>query len=332
MLCPRCHRLVHDGCVPLRLAYSMKGHVHGLPSVIDVISKIPPTGDEILACLRAKTVCQEEPHERLRFMNDLIVLANGISSIAERDYLFATLLLQKVSILSDGTEPLRRDYTATLRAMQHRRGWANIMAANAGRYASGEPMLRLTAEHCRAVGYNAMRRFDQGARVHFRILQQLEAMRADKRKEDDLFLGRIMRERAVCLAKNSATSSLAPQLARQSFDLATSIGHRHDIQDALIRCCEVSMYVGEYSAASSYLDKLRENMKDLDANLKAITLKLEARLAVCTGQIVVAKGIIDAGLRHCDDARVMHQKYHFQSLDWQIQQSTTDDPRQIILT
>jgi hypothetical protein len=320
LLCPDCHRLLHDGFIPQRLVFAIKDYVRAGNAGIRAVTTV--SAEELIARTDQITIDAAPPSERFTRLNDILIAANFLPSCNARYYVFVHVLLAKASILSDGTSPLRSSLRALLVSMMNRRKWAQILAAKAARYAEKlkAPWLKIRAMHSRAVGYNARNRFRQSVTAHRQVLSYLDSLSLPQAERDraQMLRGRILREMGVCMAKASPRSREAQQRVQSSLGLSQSLGEPHDIDDALIRCCESLVYLDDIGPAESYLDQLYGNWSRMDVNLRAITMKLHAKIALARNDIAETEEMIHRGSEWCALHGIHHQAYHFARLRWHL--------------
>lgn len=219
--------------------------------------------------------------------------------------------------------------------MDYRRKWAQILAANASRYAReiNHYWLNLYFIHSRAVGFNARNGFEDAVKEFKEALNALDRIPISKRYQDEAkqVKSRLLREMAVCRAKEKPKSWKASREILTSLDMAESVGNSHNIDDALVRCVEGFIYLDELSKADLYLSRLHENWTRLDDHLKAITMKMDAKFSLALKRISRAEELIEKGLKWSLKHKFHHQVYHFSRLNWNIKLRFADK-RQIFIT
>jgi hypothetical protein len=274
-------------------------------------------------------------NERFTLLNDLLIAANFLPSRDGRYFTFINIIAAKIRSLNDGTSPLRSSLTAMLVSMDCRRRWAQILAANATRYAEeiNHHWLALYFTHSRAVGFNARNQFRNAVNEFRKALNLWEAIPKSRSRYDETshIEHRLLREMAVCRAKETQNSIKAKSEVLTSLNMAEAIGDPHDIGDALVRCVEGFIYLNELSRAEVYLDRLYGNWATLDDHLKAITMKMDARLALIQNRTNRAEEMIEKGLEWSLKYRFHHQSYHFKRLDWNMK-LVFQNKRQSIIT
>lgn len=326
LVCKNCHAAFHESLVARRLAFEIKRHLRqrGYYPYIEI--KAAP--EELVQQINAIQQQNVLPTDRFQRINDVIICANFLPCPPDRNFVFGHALLAKVSILSDGTWPLRSNLEDTLESMKNRRLWGQILAAKAMNYGKRINDFWLVARsfHARAVGFNAQNRFLDAVRAHRRLLSYVDGVMNSNGKGDrlEMFRGRILREMGACMAKDSVGSSGARRYAATSLELAKALGDPHDIDDALIRCCETETFLGDFAHAHKVLERLYSDWHRMDANLRAITTKLDARLAIAEGEMANAEELIAQGLAFCREHGVNHQAYHFARLAWHLERGITD--------
>ena len=273
--------------------------------------------------------------DRFAALNDVLVEANYLPTHASKCFVLSETLLAKASVLNDGVSPIRGTLQHTMVSMNTRRVWAQTLARHAARYADSisDYWTAARAYHVIAVAYNARNLFPMAIAGHRRALTYIDSRRfaQGERTAVSMLRSRILRESAVCMAKRSAGSTAAAERVRKSLALTRASGDPHAIDDALIRCCETDTYLGDYRAATSWLDELYANWSRMDGNLRTIATKLAARLLVCLNEQTAAWAAIERGQALADAHGLQHQRYHFKRLIWHLQEGR-DDPRQTILT
>ncbi len=334
MLCSKCHQLLHDGFIPQRLAFLIKywvGSGREVPLEVQEVS-----ADELVG--QAENIKDDKklsPNEKFTKMNDVLIKANFLPSQNARYYVFINTIAAKVSTLNDGVSPLCSDLGAMLVSMDYRRKWAQILAANASRYAReiNHHWLNLYFIHSRAVGFNARNSFEDAVEEFKEALNALDRIPISKlyQNEAKQVKSRLLREMAVCRAKEKPKSWKASREILTSLDMAEAIGNSHNIDDALVRCVEGFIYLDELPKAELYLSRLYENWTRLDDHLKAITMKMDAKLSLALKRISHAEELIEKGLSWSLRHKFHHQVYHFSRLNWNIKLKF-EDKRQIFIT
>jgi len=333
MLCRKCHDLLHDGFVPQRLAFLFKYWIASGKAASLCVEKV--SADELVNhAEKIKAEKNLSVNEKFTQLNDILIAANFLPSRNERYFVFINAIAAKVSILSDGVSPLCYSLGAMLASMNYRRKWAQILAANASKYANeiNHHWLALYFSHSRAVGFNARTRFEDAVAEFKKALNLLDKMPIFKSDRDKIqqVKSRLLREMAICRAKEKQNSWKAKNEILTSFDMAEALGDPHNIDDALVRCVEGFIYLGEFSKAEVYLDKLYENWSRLDDHLKAITMKMDARLALAQDRIGRAEEMTEKGLEWSRKYQFHHQSYHFSRLHWNIKLKFQDKRQRII--
>lgn len=333
MLCTKCHRLLHDGFVPQRLAFFFKYRIVSSRNESLVIDRT--TADELVnQAEEIKADKNLNVNEKFTRLNDILIAANFLLSRNARYFVFINVIAAKVSILNDGASPLRSSLDAMLISMDYRRKWAQVLAANAKRYAEEikQHWLALYFIHSPAVGFNARNRFKNAVNEFQRALDFLETMPKSKGSENKAqqLRSRLLREMAVCRAKKAQNSTKAKSEILTSLDMAEAIGETHNVDDALVRCVEGPIYLGELSKAEIYLDRLYGNWARLNPHLKAITMKMDAKLALAENKANHAEEMIDKGLKWSMQHQFHHQSYHFSRLNWNIKLKFQDKRDRII--
>ncbi|MBW3019568.1 HNH endonuclease [Candidatus Woesearchaeota archaeon] len=333
LLCKRCHKLLHDGLIPQRLVYIIKNWILSSRTAPLPISNI--SAEELES--KSDSIANDKSltvNEKFSELNDILIAANFLPSKSSMFFVFVNTIAAKVRILNDGTYTLRSSLDNMLISMDHRRKWAQILAANAFRYAEEikYQWQSLYLLHSRAVGFNARNKFSYAVNEFKNALAYLENMRVsnDKKNEAKQVKTRLLREMAVCRAKEKHRSTKAKNEFQLSFDMAHSIGELHNIDDALVRCVEGSIYLGELSSAETYLDKLYLNWPRMDNHLKAITMKMDAKLSIAQNRMDNAENLIEKGLNWSSDHGFYHQMYHFKRLEWQMKLEFKDNRQRII--
>ena len=218
--------------------------------------------------------------------------------------------------------------------MDFRRKWAQILAANAKRYAKAinHNQLALYFIHSRAVSFNARSRFHSAVTEFRKALDFLDSISVSKINQSSTqqLRTRLLREMAVCRAKETKNSSKAKNEILNSLDMAEAIGESHNIDDALVRCVEGFIYFDDLIKAEAYLDKLYCNWSRLDPHLKAITIKMDAKLALAQNNDNRAEEMIFKGLQWSQEHHFHHQTYHFTMLNWNIKQYHNNNRQRII--
>ncbi len=334
MLCTRCHRLLHDGFIPQRLAFSIKYWISSgrkAPLIINQTS-----ADELVSqAEKIKFDNSLSVNARFTLLNDLLIAANFLSSRNARYFTFINIIAAKIGVLNNGTSSLRSSLNAMLISMDCRRKWAQILAANATRYAKeiNHHWLALYFTHSRAVGFNARNRFGNAVNEFRKALNLWDTIPKSRSRHDEAvqIKHRLLREMAVCRSKKTQNSTKAKSEVLTSLDMAEAIGDHHNIDDALVRCVEGLIYLNELSRAEVYLDRLYGNWERLDNHLKTITMKMDARLALAQNRTNRAKEMIEKGLKWSLKYRFHHQSYHFKRLDWNMK-LVFQNKRQSIIT
>ncbi|MCO6437321.1 MAG: hypothetical protein J5J06_09570 [Phycisphaerae bacterium] len=272
---------------------------------------------------------------RFAALNDVLVEANYLPTYTSKCFVLSQTLLAKASVLNDGVSPIRGTLQHTLISMNNRRAWAQTLVRHAARYADSisDHGTAARAYHVIAVAYNARNLFPQAIAGHRRALTYIDSCRFARRERTavSMLRSRILRESAVCMVKRSAGSTAAAERIHESLALTRASGDSHAIDDALIRCCETHTYLGDYRAATSWLDELYANWSRMEGNLRTIATKLAARLHVCRNEETAAWAAIERGQVLAAANGLQHQRYHFKRLIWHLQEGC-DDPRQTILT
>jgi len=326
LLCKVCHFLAHS--VPVSALWSIKCRLRD--STTDNSS---PTGIQCAddAVVRIMSAMADSTARRTAFQRINAVLANAfyLPTPAARHVAFMHGLLAKAVILNDRTPSVRSTLETTLSSMNERRLHAQLLAARAARHARsiGDRAFAIRALHTRAVAFNARNRFRASAAAHGEILKELRERSRARTDQVDLFMARLLRERAVCLAKASSRSTKARDLVAESLRIAKAIGSHHDVSDALLRCCETMTFLERYGDAHAHRDELRANWSRLDPHLRAIAMKLEARLLIATRKRALAEEAVAEGKKWCEQHRFHHQSYHFARLAWQLCASRILDRR-----
>lgn len=328
LVCDRCHRLFHDGFVPRRLAFTIKGHLHnnktGIPKRTDF------SAEHLIYYINDIKKTSVLPNEKFKRLNNIIIYANFLPTELERYHVFIYALFAKASVLNDGVSPLRSTLDHMLVSMNYRRRWAQLLAAKAFRYAcqvKDYPAM-VHALHVRSVCYNARSRPKQAATEFGKALNHLEASKSMINKEKyQLLKARLLREKGVCLAKNLQTSTKAEKEIIKSFEISKAVGEPHNIDDSLIRCAEGYIYLDNVSKASLYLDKLYNNWPRMDANLKVITMKMAAKIELAKNKMENAEEIINRGAEWSSINNLHHQSYHFARLNSHIKLGLLDGRR-----
>jgi hypothetical protein len=333
MLCSKCHQLLHDGFIPQRLAFLIKYWVASGREVPLEVQEV--SADELVS--QAENIKDDKklsPNEKFTELNDVLIKANFLPSRNTRYYVFINTIAAKVSILNDGVSPLRSELSAMLVSMDYRRKWAQILAANGSRYAReiNHHWLNLYFIHSRAVGFNARNSFKGAVREFKEALNALDGIPISKRYQNEAqqVRSRLLREMAVCRAKEKPKSRKAGREILTSLDMAEAVGNSHNIDDALVRCVEGFIYLDEFPKAELYLSRLYENWTRLDDHLKAITMKMDAKLSLAPEKISHAEGLIEKGLKWSLKHKFHHQVYHFSRLNWNIKLKF-EDKRQIFI-
>ena len=333
ILCKRCHRLLHDGLIPQSLVQLIKYWILSerlAPLPINDIS----TDELVNKAERIKTDNYMTVNQKFNELNDILIAANFFSLKSSRYFVFVNTIAAKVSILNDGTSTLRSSLNDMLVSMDRRRKWAQILAANAFKYAKeiNHHWLALYFIHSRAVGFNARNKFRVAVSEFRKALAFLNSMQIlkDMRDEAIQVRTRLIREMAVCRAKETNRSAKAKSEVLMSLDIANSIGEFHNIDDALVRCIEAFIYIGELSKAGTYLDRLYRNWSRLDDHLKAITMKMDAKLSIAQNRMDRADKIIGKGLDWSSEHGFHHQTYHFKRLEWHMNLVFQDNRQRII--
>jgi hypothetical protein len=209
-----------------------------------------------------------------------------------------------------------------------------VLAANAKRYADeiNHHWMALYFIHSRAVSFNARNRFKSAVNKFKKALDFWQTIPKSKssQAEAQQLKSRPVREMAVCRVKATQNSTKAKREVLTSLDMAQGIGERHNIDEALVRCVEGFIYLGELSKAGFYLDKLYYNWPILDNHLKAITMKMDVMLALAENRTNHALGMIEKGLEWSKKYQFHHQLYHFTRLDWNIKLRFQDKRQRII--
>lgn len=332
MLCTKCHALLHAGSMPLRFVFAVKEHAKNQDEWGHVNALDP---DELIHNVDRIRAMPLTPANKFTLLNDILVDANFFPSFTASCAVLVHTLLAKAAILNDSTPPVRRTLEWTLRAMDDRRAWSQRLARSASRYARtiGDHWSAARSLHVIAVCYNARDRFAASVSGHRRVLRYISESTFPRAERERLetFRARILREMAVCMAKDTPRSTAAAGRVQESLEVACSIGHPHDIDDARIRCCETATFLGDWRQADMSLQQLYENWTRMDPNLKAITMKLSARLAIVRGNESAAWEAIEQGRRFCESHGIQHQAYHFARLAWNLA-AKLPEPRQRILT
>lgn len=271
------------------------------------------------------------PGEKFALLNDVMIDANFLRSEQSRILVFANALLAKAAVLNDGTPPVRASLVSTLDSMEQRRAWATILAGRAAHYAGriGDDWLQVRGRHVVAVCYNARGRFATSVRRHKALLAMVDGVKRDAQNSDaaDLFRARIAREMGVCMAKRSHSEDAARSSTLESWKVARAVGSLGDIDDAMVRCCEAETFLGNLSAARRRLDELYSHWHRMTDNLRAITLKLDARLAMASGDRRAAESSVARGVDWCNSHGIHHQSYHFARLNWNIERGLLSERR-----
>jgi len=334
MLCSKCHQLLHDGFIPQRLAFLIKYWVvSGKEAPLEV--KEVSADELVVQVENIKSDKKLSPNEKFTELNDVLIKANFLPSRNARYYVFVNTIAAKVSILNDGVSPLRPKLNAMLVSMDYRRKWAQILAANASRYAReiNHHWLNLYFIHSRAVGFNARNIFERAVREFKKALNTLDGIQISKHYHNEVqqVRSRLLREMAVCRAKEKPKSWIAGREILTSLDMAEAVGNSHNIDDALVRCVEGFIYLDEFPKAELYLSRLYENWTRLDDHLKAITMKMDAKLSLALEKISNAERLIEKGLKWSLKHKFHHQVYHFSRLNCNIKLKF-EDKRQIFIT
>ena len=333
ILCKRCHRLLHDGLIPQRLVQLIK---HWVSS-----ERLPPLSNDNISteelaikAERIKTDNYMTVNQKFNELNDILIAANFFPLKSFRYFVFVNTIAAKVSILNDGTSTLRSSLSDMLVSMDHRRKWAQTLAANAFKYAKiiNHHWLALYFIHSRAVGFNARNKFSVAVSEFRKALAFLKSIQISKDMRDEAIQvkSRLIREMAVCRAKETNRASKTKNEVLVSLDIANSIGEFHNIDDALVRCVEGFIYIGELSKAETYLDRLYRNWSRLNNHLKAITMKMDAKLSMAQNRMNRANKIICKGLEWSTEHRFYHQTYHFKRLAWHMNLDFQDNRQRII--
>ncbi len=334
MLCTNCHRRLHDGFIPTRLAFLIKNWLSSGEASPLPLNTISP--DEMVAQAE-KTTNDISLSANVKFtrLNDILIAANFLPSRNARLFVFVNVLASKTKTLNDGVSPLRSTLNAMLISMDNRRAWAQMVAASALRYAKeiNHHWLGVYFIHSRAVGFNARNRFDRAVAEFRKALNFLDHFPSPQKHSSEVQIleSRLLREMGVCMAKNSQSSTKGKKNILASFEMANAIGDTHNIDDALIRCTEGFIYLNDIPKAERYLQKLYGNWPRLDSNLKAITMKMNAKLALAQNETTCAEDIISQGSEWCSKYHLHHQSYHFARLGWHIS-LRLDDNRAKIMT
>lgn len=321
MLCDDCHVFLHEGTIPLRFAFAMKLGLREAPfAPVQPGPACPETlMDEITRIGRSPLT----PGAKFTLLNDVLIDANFLTSERGRILVFAHALLAKASVLNDGTPPVRASLQATLDSMTQRRAWAAMLATRAAKYGSrlDDNWLQARGRHVVAVCHNARNRFEDAVKTHRKLLSFIDGMKWNSANRDgiDLFRARIVREMAVCMAKKSHLADAARLHTMDSHGVARAVGMAGDVDDALVRCCEAETFLGDLRGARRHLDDLYSDWHRMTDNLRAITLKLDARLAMAAGDRAAAEKLIDSGADWCATHGVHHQAYHFARLRWNVE-------------
>lgn len=332
LLCRNCHSLLHDGFMPPRLVFAMKrrGNSGGLKAGIGY-----QDADALFERIEIVRHTPLTPAAKFTLLNDILVDANFLSSTAGKFMVLAHALVAKAAVLNDQTPPVRATLASTLTAMDNRRLWSQILSSRAARYARkiGDDWLAIRALHAIAVCYNARNRFSSSVAAHRRVLRFLDSRGSSfmNRESAHMLRGRVLREMGVCMAKHTERSTHAPRRVNESLDMASALGDPHDIDDALVRCCEAATFLNDLREASTVLGRLYGRWSGMDANLKAIVIKLDARLAIAVGKRADAEELVSRGSRWCESHGIHHQAYHFARLAWNLERGASD-ARHTILT
>jgi len=333
MLCARCHQMLHDGFIPQRLSFLLKYWITSGKSEPLIIEKV--SADElVIQAEKIKNDRELSVNEKFTRLNDILITANFLPSQNARYFVFINTIAAKVSTLNDGTPPLRNSLDAMLTSMDCRRKWAQRLAANARRYAKeiNHHWLALYFIHSRAVGFNARNLFNYAVNEFRKALNFWETIPKSGSNQDEAqqLKSRLLREMAVCRAKETQNSEKAKSEILTSLAMAESIGETHNIDDALIRCVEGFTYMGNLPKAEIYLDRLYGNWPRLDPNLKAITMKMDVKLALAQNRTEYTGEVIEKGLEWSLKHRLYHQSYHFSRLKWNINLKFKDNRQRII--
>jgi hypothetical protein len=332
MLCHNCHLRLHDGFIPLRLVFAFKQDLLRGGSDSPVAAELCTDG--LLDEVRRIRESPLTPSAQFTLLNDILIDANSLRSIPGRNMVFVHVLLAKASVLNDSTPPIRATLESTLASMDNRRAWAAALASKAAKYARmlGDAWLCARGLHVIAVCYNARNRFGSAVAAHRRVLGYVGEAHWGKvlRERTEMFRGRVLREMGVCRAKQTARSTAARGNVLASLEVARAIGARGDIDDALVRCCEAATFLGDLKKARAYLDELYGVWSRMNANHKAITVKLDARLAMAAGASSVAEERIEQGRQWCASNGIHHQAYHFARLAWNLERGSLRHRRAFI--
>ncbi len=334
ILCPKCHRLLHDGLIPRQLALLFKYLIRTGRYELTPLSAI--SADELVARIRKIQFHDElNAGEKFHQINDIIIAANFLASLHSRYYVFINAIAAKVGILNDGISPLRSTYNNMLISMDARRKWAQLLAANCIKYARAinEHWITLYFFHSRAVAYNARNKFERAVEEFKRALSFYDSMIIPRNRLNEATQekARLFREMAVCRAKICEGSSYAKSEVTNSLDISQAIGDVEDIVDGLNRCIETFLYCGELGHAEAYLNKIQQYLPKASLHSQAIAVKMNTKFLIAMNRIADSDDMAEKGLRFSIAHKFNQQIYHFSRLRWHID-SGVKDIRQRIIT
>jgi len=333
ILCPKCHKLLHDGFIPKKLALLFKYMTKEIKYELLHISRI--SAEELIMRIKQIQFDDElKAGEKFRQLNDIIIAANFLPEISSRYLVFINAMAAKVGILNAGIFPLRSTYNNMLISMDARRKWAQLLAANCIKYANSinENWLTLYFFHSRAVAYNARNKFDRAVQEFKRALSFFDTMQIPISRLDEAMQekARLVREMAVCRAKVCQNSSYAIKEVVNSLDMSQSIGEVEDIVDGLNRCVEAFLYCGDLTSAEAYLNKLQEYFSRASPHSQAIAMKMNAKFLLSINKLAKAEEVAARGLSFSVANKFNQQIYHFSRLQWHINTGVKDIRQRII--
>ncbi|HEY7769103.1 HNH endonuclease signature motif containing protein [Longimicrobium sp.] len=311
ILCRDCHAAVHRGVIPFETILAWKRHVR------DGDAFTPRDADEIVSQVQAVPVTDcGNAHQHLVALNRLLVMINGISSVAARRTAFAQVMLAKAAVLNDTSQ----DHVGSLDASLLARSWRYrrllSLGGAAARFAdeAGDRAAGLRGRHYRAVGYTTIGNFARSLET----LRGASSCCARWSTGSGAAIyhplstpGRILQELAITRVRAGGSSATA----RAEFERGASEGAAGDELGTELRRVKFETAVGRGNAAEHHLDVLWDTLPSSEPDMQLSLYRLRAEILIRAGCIREALHWVQTGLAGAVHARRPRMEFEFRLLD-----------------
>lgn len=319
ILCSSCHAIVHRGVIPLEILLEWKkGDLKDTENFIS-------NADELWSLVRSVPLSETlGGHDRLVELNKYLLHVNNIKDLNTRNFIFGEIMLAKAAVLNDSYRDVGSNINSATEAMKvrHKRILPFGSAAKYFGNKISSPAITARALHYRSIAYEtsgSMSKCLQMLREAWRVCERFSPDGNPKQFHELSTPSRILRATALARAKLGGSRSQAQKEYERGLHLLEKFGESAAWDEARMRHVQLELLLGNYNEAEAKLDRLWDEILELDHNSRLIAQRLQIELLINKKERgALVKPLIDAALQEAATYRLYRQEHHIYRLSRQL--------------